>query len=104
MQANMDHWDQDEANDSQQSLERCQLVDRMLLNDRGYVAWVARSHEATVCAMIGCIFGVLILLDVVGSWLMVLDKADIATIHEQRPFLPTDKGFCLISTLRTLEN
>ena len=30
MQANMDHWDNDMANDNQQSLERCKLVEEML--------------------------------------------------------------------------
>eukprot|EP00434_Breviolum_minutum_P028603 symbB.v1.2.025307.t1/scaffold2450.1/size78879/3 len=39
VQANMDHWDEDVANDSQQSLERCKLVEVMLQVSmtRGYV-------------------------------------------------------------------
>lgn len=39
VQANMDHWDDDAANDSQQSLERCKLVEVMLQvpMTRGYV-------------------------------------------------------------------
>ena len=43
MQANMDHWDDDVANDSQQSLERCKLVEVMLQAPvtRGYVTVVA---------------------------------------------------------------
>ncbi len=37
----MDHWDEDVANDSQQSLERCKLVEVMLqvATTRGYEAW-----------------------------------------------------------------
>ncbi|CAK9052177.1 unnamed protein product [Durusdinium trenchii] len=39
VQANMDHWDNDMANDNQQSLERCKLVEEMLQLPltRGYV-------------------------------------------------------------------
>ena len=47
MQANMDHWDDDAANDSQQSLERCKLVEAMLQvpMTRGCVTLVATDSE-----------------------------------------------------------
>lgn len=47
VQANMDHWDDDAANDSQQSLERCKLVEAMLQvpMTRGYVTLVATDSE-----------------------------------------------------------
>ena len=47
VQANMDHWDDDAANDSQQSLERCKLVEAMLQvpMTRGYVTLVALLQQ-----------------------------------------------------------
>ena len=47
VQANMDHWDDDAANDSQQSLERCKLVEAMLQvpMTRGYVTLVATERS-----------------------------------------------------------